>query len=103
MKVGDLICYNAAGMRSKTIGIYMGRQSVAHTYHNWMGGRHVYLCKIFWIVVGEVMPRGVLLRRNPHDHNNIEADWHGFINIKLYSGPHYHADHGCFEIIKKSS
>tara|TARA_Y100000385_G_C12887430_1_gene548464 strand:+ start:214 stop:522 length:309 start_codon:yes stop_codon:yes gene_type:complete len=102
VKVGDLICYNAAGMRSKTIGIYMGLKKVAAPYYKirW-GGRHVYLCKIFWIVVGEVMPRGVFLRRNPHDHNNIE--WHGLINIKLYSGPHYHVDHGCFEIIKKSS
>ena len=99
MKVGDLICYNAAGMRSKTIGIYMGALKVSAPYYKLSS--HIYVYKIFWLVVGEFMPIGVLLRRNRHDHNNIE--WAALINIKLYSGPHYHEDHGCFELIKKIS
>ena len=49
MKVGDLICYNAAGMRAKTIGIYMGALKVSAPYYKLSS--HIYVYKIFWLVV----------------------------------------------------
>ena len=50
-KIGDLICYNGAGMKHKTLGIVMdvGRpDSFNHTPISYL---------IMWSVVGEIMPR----------------------------------------------
>jgi len=91
MKIGDLICYNAAGMRSKTIGMYMGMQIISAPYYRPMPYIAVY--KIFWLVSGEILPRA--LECKP-DHPPTPTA------VKT-KGLHYHEDHGCFEIIKKSS
>ena len=49
MKAGDLICYNAAGMREKTMGLVVD-----------VIGQHHHLphaVVIMWTVIGELMPR----------------------------------------------
>ena len=98
MKIGDLICYNAAGQRSKTIGIYLGEQIVAAPYSRTIPCITVY--KIFWLVFGEVLPRA--LQSNPVDNTGgyISASYTTTVATK---GLYYHEDYGCFEIIKKSS
>ena len=96
MKVGDLICYNAAGMRAKTIGVYMGMKKVPAPYIR--SAPHITVYKILWLVFGEVMPRAVLW--HPADGGTYAAT---LVKTENYSGLHYHEDHGCFELIKKSS
>ena len=94
MKVGDLICYNAAGMRTKTIGIYMGMKKVPAPYIR--SKPHITVYKILWLVFGKVMPRAVSWQ----DDGAYGAT---LVKTENYSGLHYHEDHGCFELIKKSS
>jgi len=53
MKVGDLICYNAAGMKSKTLGLVLEIQD---------GGLRSYSNQeksilIQWALIGKYMPR----------------------------------------------
>ena len=47
MKVGDLICYNAAGQKNKTLGLLYAI--------SWNSGKKIGL--IQWCVIGDVMPR----------------------------------------------
>lgn len=51
MKVGDLVCYNAGGMKSKTLGMVIEMRD-----DNWNGGMYPVIL-IQWHVVGEIMPR----------------------------------------------
>ena len=48
MKVGDLICYNCAGMRKKTLGVIMSE------WFDEAGSRYVM---IRWAIRGKYMPR----------------------------------------------
>ena len=62
MKVGDLVCYNCAGMRNQTMG-YVTSEFITPT-------RRFF--KIRWIKEGEFMPRF------SHDYymlQNIDAPW----------------------------
>ena len=95
MKIGDLICYNAAGQRSKTIGIYLGEQIVRAPY--WRTIPCVTVYKIFWLVFGEVLPRA--LQSIPVDNTG----GYTYTTRVVTKGLYYHEDYGCFEIIKKSS
>ena len=53
MKPGNLVCYNAAGMKKKTLGLVVENASLpAHTY----GPTRPHVL-IQWCVVGEYMPR----------------------------------------------
>jgi hypothetical protein len=97
MKIGDLICYNAAGQRSKTIGIYLGEQIVRAPY--WRTIPCVTVYKIFWLVFGEVLPRA--LQSTPVWDNTTEYTY--TTKVVKGQGLYYHEDYGCFEIIKKSS
>ncbi len=51
MQVGDLIRYNAAGMRNKTLGLILQKGQT----HEYMEPRPV--CLIQWCIIGEYMPR----------------------------------------------
>tara|TARA_Y100001938_G_C8095230_1_gene437692 strand:+ start:4393 stop:4650 length:258 start_codon:yes stop_codon:yes gene_type:complete len=51
MKVGDLVCYNAAGQRYKTLGVVYEFGTSLHGYSR----RGCVL--IQWCIVGEIMPR----------------------------------------------
>ncbi len=51
MKIGDLICYNAGGMKSKTLGMVIDLQD-----DSWNGGMYPTIL-IEWFVVGKWMPR----------------------------------------------
>ena len=48
MKVGNLICYNAAGMRTKTLGIVMSE---------WFDANNKRYLMIKWAIRGKYMPR----------------------------------------------
>ena len=50
MQVGDLVCYNAAGMKSKTLGLVL-EISVLDKWRN----THSVLVQ--WCIVGKYMPR----------------------------------------------
>lgn len=50
MEIGDLICFNAAGQRSKTLGVIVDRY--VRTY-NWTAETYYH---IHWAKRGEVMP-----------------------------------------------
>ena len=50
LKPGNLICYNAGGMKNKTLGLVLELESRDH-----LSGVQQVL--IMWIVVGEYMPK----------------------------------------------
>tara|TARA_Y100000593_G_scaffold9474_2_gene17246 strand:+ start:464 stop:715 length:252 start_codon:yes stop_codon:yes gene_type:complete len=52
MKVGDLICYNAAGMKYKTLGLLLEIDSPKPLY-----GSDEKAILVQWCVVGKYMPR----------------------------------------------
>jgi hypothetical protein len=69
MKVGDLICYNAAGQKYKTLGLIL---EFAKPAQLGFGGDYPSVL-IQWCVVGKIMPRrewhskDVLGRHNYND------------------------------------
>ena len=54
MKVGDLICYNAAGQRKKSLGIILDR--CIRTDTGRVDGVDIYY-RIHWVKVGDLLPR----------------------------------------------
>jgi len=54
MKVGDLICYNAAGQRKKSLGLVIDKH--VRTDNGGVSGVDVFY-RIHWTKRGEVMPR----------------------------------------------
>ena len=54
MKVGDLICYNAAGQRSKTLGLILDMDIKNDDYD---GATGVVL--IQWYLLGQLLPRQI--------------------------------------------
>ena len=52
MKVGDLVCYNAAGQKHKSIGLLLEIDPPRYHY-----GSQDKAVLIQWCVVGEIMPR----------------------------------------------
>ena len=57
IKVGDLIAYNAAGMRYKTLGLVLGVEKDNVPFRR--NGSHEGddILTVMWAVVGEYMPR----------------------------------------------
>ena len=51
MKVGDLVRYNAAGQRDKTLGLLLEIKEVVTT------GEEKRIVLIQWCVIGDLMPR----------------------------------------------
>ena len=62
MKVGDLVCYNAAGQRNKTLGLIIDRHYRTDNGH--VRGVDTY-CRIIWTKHAGVLPRSVW--GNPRD------------------------------------
>ena len=84
MKVGDLICYNAAGMKYKTLGIVIELKDDTDVL-------------VMWGVAGDLMPRkswgGGL-----NEHKSM-LDWHS----KIHSGDIvWHQLGSWFEVINES-
>ena len=52
LNIGDLVCYNAGGMKHKTLGIVMDFDFVSKIQN-----RSAKSILIMWSVVGEYMPR----------------------------------------------
>ena len=52
IKVGDLICYNAAGQRDKTMGLVL---EIKYDIRSIAGPRVIAL--VYWAAVGKFMPR----------------------------------------------
>ena len=49
MKVGNLICFNSAGQKNKTLGLILEKSK------KWMDVKEMLL--IYWCITGDVMPR----------------------------------------------
>ena len=69
LKPGNLICYNAGGMKNKTMGLVVDLEPIDHL----RPVRHVL---IMWIVVGEYMPKKSW---------NLDYNYRGF-HDKIISG-----------------
>ena len=54
MKIGDLICYNAAGQRSKTLGLILDIDTKIDDFY---ATTEVVL--IQWCMIGELLPRQI--------------------------------------------
>ena len=61
MKVGDLVCYNGAGMRKKTLGVI---------YSEWFDCNDNRYLKIRWAIRGEYMPRWSYEYYTKHNQGN---------------------------------
>ncbi len=78
LKPGNLICYNAGGMKNKTLGLVLDLESRDHL-------STVRQVLIMWVVVGEYMPKKswTLHNTNPRFHDKItsgEIIWHDMGN-----------------------
>ena len=78
MKVGDLVCYNAAGQRKKTLGLVLEMGVDRNALYE---EKRIVL--IQWCMVGEMMPRrGIMLQPNgTHKYDKPvsgELVWHKF-------------------------
>ena len=76
LKIGDLVCYNGAGMKHKTLGIVMdfdfrARPSLVKPYTSG------YIL-IMWSVVGKYMPRTSMHAVRPQDISSGQLVWHEF-------------------------
>ena len=74
MKVGDLVCYNAGGMKHKTLGLVVEFEDNKVHY-----GNRYKAVLIQWCVIGEYMPRREWrdLKWNPrHSIKPGEFVWH---------------------------
>ena len=74
MKVGDLICYNAAGQRKKTLGLVL---QIEEELSYAMDPHKIVL--IQWCVIGDLMPRREQPRNGPYNYDTPysgEITWH---------------------------
>ena len=55
MQVGDLVCYNAAGQKRKTLGLVLDVKFKAQKSSTVLDSYTVVLIK--WCIVGDIMPR----------------------------------------------
>ena len=79
LKIGDLVCYNAAGQKYKTLGIVMD-----FNFTSKIRNRPPMAVLIMWSVVGDVMPRQDWHRQeytlNGKDIRSGDLVWHEFGN-----------------------
>ena len=77
LKIGDLVCYNAGGMKHKTLGIVMDFDFVSKIQN-----KSAKSILIMWSVVGEYMPRRCWsLEPNDRWRKKIKPNqlvWHEF-------------------------
>jgi hypothetical protein len=64
MKVGDLICYNAAGMKYKTLGLVLEFAKPSR-------GTEYFSILIQWCLVGKLMPRREWSYKNGSNWDNL--------------------------------
>jgi hypothetical protein len=64
MKVGDLIRYNAAGQRNKTLGLVLEMKEDIL----W-GDQEVWILLIQWCAVGDLMPRKHQPQHGPYNYD----------------------------------
>tara|TARA_Y100001970_G_scaffold271481_1_gene366934 strand:- start:54781 stop:55035 length:255 start_codon:yes stop_codon:yes gene_type:complete len=74
MKPGDLICYNAAGQKNKTLGLVLQIKEEL----SWaMASEKIILVQ--WCIIGDLMPRREQERNGPYIHDTPvsgEYAWH---------------------------
>ena len=84
MKQGDLICYNAAGQKYKTMGIVISLGEKPQMPMGLVQYETMQLtCLIFWCLIGDYMPRVVwktekewgckVTEKKPYRH--LVGDW----------------------------
>ena len=84
LEPGDLICYNAAGMKYKTLGLVIEVNDMSGPY-----GKTDIL--VLWGVAGEMMPRKSMTQ------GNHSRDW----NAKIHNGDIvWHECGSWFEVVK---
>ena len=74
MKVGDLICYNAAGQRKKTLGLVLQIKDDL----SW-SNKPEKIVLIQWCVIGDRMPRRSQPRNGAYNYDTPftgEMTWH---------------------------
>ena len=92
MKVGDLVCYNAGGMKKITLGMVIDLKS-----DSWNGGAYPTIL-IHWYLVGKYMPR----REQPPSAMYHTDSWKNF-NKKIAPDEIVWHRHGIwFEAISES-
>ena len=76
LKIGDLVCYNGAGMKYKTLGVVMGFDYTTTKHRTGHPGSIL----IMWSVVQPVMPRMCwTMQRRELLHEDIQSGdmvWH---------------------------
>jgi len=81
-QVGDLVCYNVAGMRNKSLGMVMDT-------HRKNGVRYI---RIYWTKRPSIPPRSEFV-----DVNSLAPDWRP--DRDRVEG--WYPDKGCFEVISE--
>jgi hypothetical protein len=74
MKVGDLIRYNAAGQRNKTLGLVLEMKEDIL----W-GSQESWFVLIQWCAIGDLMPRKHQPKNGPYNYDTPfsgELTWH---------------------------
>ena len=74
MQVGDLIRYNAAGQRSKTLGLVLEIKEEI----SW-GDQEVWAILVQWCAVGNMMPRKHQPKNGPYNYDTPrlgDLAWH---------------------------
>ena len=88
MKVGDLICYNAAGQRHKTLGLVLDVVEEASLFIPNVHDNGVLKCRILWRLIGDYMPRVAW---------KTEKEWGVSVTEKK---PYWHLVGDWFEVIQ---
>ena len=90
MKVGDLICYNAAGQRHKTMGLVLDVVEEVALFIPDIDGKRTLKCRILWVLIGDYMPRVAW---------KTEKEWGVSVTEKK---PYWHLVGDWFEVISES-
>ena len=73
LKIGDLVCYNGAGMKYKTLGIVLDFDYKSKKHRTGHPGSIL----IMWSIVGFVMPRMCCTMQHMRDHvKSGDMTWH---------------------------
>ena len=92
MKVGDLVCYNTAGQRKKTVGMVLEFRDMepADMWEKRMYGDRFQIVRILWVLAPSMPP-------NPYSEGSY---W-----MKLaqrHTTPTWYPNLGWFELVKPS-
>jgi len=92
MKVGDLVCYNTAGQRKKTVGMVLGIRDVetSDVWEENLYGEQFQIVQILWALAPSMPPRA-------YSGNGY------FMSPKKYhKSPTWYVNLGWFDVVKPS-